>query len=66
MAGGKRGVGDFDVWFVKNRTNGPYLLQPDGEYLRDPETGKPLMWDPAEETAKPYNAEFKDIALEGI
>ena len=55
----------YDRWFMKNRTNGPYLIQRDGEYLRHSATGKPLMWDPVEETAKPYNAEFKDIALEG-
>jgi anaerobic selenocysteine-containing dehydrogenase len=56
----------YDQWFMKNRTNGPYLIREDGQYLRDAETGKPLMWDPVEETAKPYNAEFKDIALEGV
>jgi anaerobic selenocysteine-containing dehydrogenase len=55
----------YDQWFMKNRTNGPYLIRPDGEYLRDRDTGKPHMWDPVEKTAKPYNAEFKDIALEG-
>jgi anaerobic selenocysteine-containing dehydrogenase len=55
----------YDQWFMKNRTNGPYLIGPDGKYLRDSETGKPLMWDPIEKTAKPYNADFKDIALEG-
>jgi len=55
----------YDQWFMKNRTNGPYLIRPDGEYLREAETGKPLMWDPVEKTAKPYNAKFEDIALEG-
>jgi len=55
----------YDEWFIKNRTNCPYLIQPDGEYCRDTETNKPMMWDPVEEKAKPYNAEFKDIAFEG-
>ena len=34
----------FDVWFVKNRTNAPYLIGPDGDYVRDPETDKPLVF----------------------
>jgi len=55
----------YDEWFLKNRTNAPYLIDGQGEYCRDPETGKPMMWDPAEDTAKPYPAEFKEIALTG-
>ena len=55
----------FDVWFLKNRTNAPYLIDAQGEYCRDPETGKPMMWDPVDNRSKPYNAEFKEIALEG-
>ena len=55
----------FDVWFLKNRTNAPYLIDEKGEYCRDRETGKPMMWDPVEDRAKPYNAVFGDIALEG-
>ena len=55
----------YDQWFMKNRTNGPYLIGPDGQYLRDSENGKPLMWDPVDKSAKPYHAEFNDIALEG-
>ncbi len=54
-----------DVWFLKNRTNAPYLIDAQGEYCRDPETKKPMMWDPIENVAKPYNAEFKEIALDG-
>ncbi|MCX8022559.1 MAG: molybdopterin-dependent oxidoreductase [Syntrophorhabdaceae bacterium] len=55
----------FDVWFLKNRTNAPYLIDEKGEYIRDPETKKPMMWDTVENRAKPYNGEFKDIALSG-
>ena len=55
----------YDVWFVKNRTNAPYLIASDGYYHRDPKTGKPMMWDSKENKAKPFNDEFKDIALEG-
>jgi len=55
----------FDEWFLKNRTNAPYLITPQGEYCRDPDTHKPMMWDPIENRAKPYTAEFKEIALSG-
>ncbi|MDO8606541.1 MAG: molybdopterin-dependent oxidoreductase [Phaeospirillum sp.] len=34
-----------DVEFLRDRTNSPYLVGPDGYYLRDPETAKPLIWD---------------------
>ena len=34
-----------DDWSVKNRTNGPYLIGPDGNYVRDATSKKPLMWD---------------------
>ncbi len=56
----------FDVWFIKNRTNAPYLIGPDGYYYRDPATGKPVMWDSVDGCAKTFDAEFKDIALTGV
>jgi anaerobic selenocysteine-containing dehydrogenase len=55
----------WDEWFLKNRTNAPYLIGPDGNYVRDPETGKPIMWDPVDGKAKPWTAEFSDHALIG-
>ena len=54
-----------DEWFLKNRTNAPYLIDSKGEYCRDPETRKPMMWDSVENRAKPYHAEFRAIALNG-
>jgi hypothetical protein len=56
----------FDLWFMKHRTNAPYLIGPDSNYYRNPATGKPMMWDPIEKDAKPFNAQFTDIALTGI
>ena len=44
-----------DLPFIKNRTNSPYLIGPDGHYVRDEETGKPMMWDAAEGAAKPFD-----------
>jgi anaerobic selenocysteine-containing dehydrogenase len=55
----------FDVWFIKNRTNAPYLIGPDGDYYRDPETGKPMMWDSEAGFARTFDSDFEDIALEG-
>jgi anaerobic selenocysteine-containing dehydrogenase len=56
----------FDQWSVKNRTNGPYLIGPDGYYVRDSSTGKPLIWDPADSRTKTFDdPSVKDYALEG-
>ncbi|MBP1707321.1 MAG: BisC, partial [Chloroflexi bacterium] len=55
----------FDVWFIKNRTNAPYLIGPDGYYYREPATGKPMMWDEVEHRARTFDAEFKSVALAG-
>lgn len=56
----------FDVAFIKMRTNGPYLIGPDGHYVRDEATNKPLMWDPEDGMAKVFDDPgFKDYALEG-
>ncbi len=34
-----------DVAFLEQMTSSPYLVGPGGYYLRDPESGKPLVWD---------------------
>ena len=53
----------YDRPFIKRYTNGPYLVKPDGCYLR--QDNKPLVWDREEGKAKPYDAEVKDYAIEG-
>lgn len=56
----------YDVGHIKEYTNGPYLIKPDGYYMRDTKTGKPLVWDPIGEKAKPYDdPSLKDLAIEG-
>ena len=56
----------FDEWSVKNRTNGPYLIGPDGYYARDSAANKPLIWDPVDNCAKTFDdPSIKDYALEG-
>lgn len=55
----------FDVDFVKNRTNAPYLIDPDGNYKVN-EDGKPYIWDSADNAAKPWDdPSLADPALEG-
>ncbi len=60
-----------DLPFLKTDTNSPYLVGPNGYYLRDPETRKPLIWDLADGAdgangrAKPFDTTIADAALEG-
>lgn len=54
----------YDLDFLKNRTNAPYLVNENGDFVRGPH-GKPQMWDKAEEIAKEFDQEFIDPALEG-
>lgn len=43
----EHGLAKLDIPFLRDRTASPYLLGPDGLYLRDPETSKPLLFDEA-------------------
>jgi len=45
----------FDVDAVKNRCNGPYLIGKQGDYVRDPASNKPLIWDEADGKAKVFD-----------
>src|SRR3990170_2716805 len=59
-------LGIYDRHFLKHRTNAPYLIGPDGDYLRDRATGKALVWDPIDNRAKTFDdATTRDFALEG-
>lgn len=59
-------LGIYDAEFLKKRTNGPYLIGPDGKYVRDRDTGKPLVWDSADGKTKTFDAAaIGDYALEG-
>ncbi len=58
--------GVFDVDFLKRRTNAVYLIGPDGYYLKDPASGKRLIWDPVDRRAKSFDdPTIRDYALEG-
>ncbi|MEK9679715.1 MAG: molybdopterin-dependent oxidoreductase [Rhodospirillaceae bacterium] len=54
-----------DVPYLTNDTNSPYLIAPNGFYLRDPATQKPMILDLADNTAKPYDAEIAEPAMQG-
>jgi phenylacetyl-CoA:acceptor oxidoreductase len=54
-----------DLGFLRDRTASPYLVGPDGWYLRDPETLKPLLWDTASGRPVPFDTPGVVPALEG-
>ncbi|CAA7625695.1 Phenylacetyl CoA [Candidatus Terasakiella magnetica] len=54
-----------DLPFLRDRTSSPYLVGPKGFYLRDPETGKPLIWDEACGKAVPHDTVGAIPALDG-
>lgn len=60
------GYQKLDMWFVKNRTNGPYLIGPDGEYVRDTASNKPFMWDAKANQPVTFDTPTPmDVAIEG-
>ena len=54
-----------DVAFLANDTNSPYLVGPNGYYLRDPASLKPLVWDEEHETSLPFDTPAVQLALDG-
>lgn len=54
-----------DVPFIRDHTSSPYLVGPNGFYLRDPQTRKPLVWEPKRGEALPFDAPGVEPALEG-
>ncbi len=55
-----------DVPFLKQMTNNPYLVAPNGYYIRDSQTKKAMIWDSVENRARVWDdPEIKDYALDG-
>lgn len=54
-----------DVRFLKQDTNSPYLVGPNGYFMRDHETLKPLIWDLKENCARTFDDPEAEPALEG-
>jgi len=56
----------YDTQFLKELTNSPYLVNPEGYFARNEQTEKPMVWDPVDNKAKTYDdSTIKDLALEG-
>jgi molybdopterin-containing oxidoreductase family molybdopterin binding subunit len=55
----------YDRDFLCSRTNAPYLVLPDGGYLKDEASGKPLVWDQAIGAALSFDKVGIRPALEG-
>lgn len=59
-------IGTYDEWFLKYRTNAPYLIDEEGWYMRDEHTGKPMVYQKDKEMALPYDqAASGQLALFG-
>jgi phenylacetyl-CoA:acceptor oxidoreductase len=54
-----------DIDFLKHRTSSPYLIGPQGFFLRDAESRKPLVMDANTGRAVPFDTPGIDPALEG-
>jgi molybdopterin-containing oxidoreductase family molybdopterin binding subunit len=56
----------YDESYIKYKTNGPYLIGPDGLYIRNEDSGKPLVWDTIDNIAKEFNdPSIMEYALNG-
>ena len=54
-----------DLPFLKHLTSSPYLVAPNGYFLRDPESREPLVWDQASGKAVRHDTPNIDILLDG-
>ena len=54
-----------DLPYLTGMTASPYLVGPQGYFLRDPATGKPLVWDRAAGRAVPFDTPGIEPALDG-
>lgn len=61
----ERARGDLDGAFLREMTSSPYLVGPHGYYLRDPSSGKPLVFDTVRGAAVPFDTPGAQPALEG-
>ncbi|MFC2069774.1 molybdopterin-dependent oxidoreductase, partial [Chloroflexota bacterium] len=59
-------IGIYDREYIRQKTNGPYLAGTDKCFVRDEETGYPLIWDEKDGKAKSYDdSTLTHPALEG-
>lgn len=57
--------GLYDADFIRRHTNGPYLIDAGGSYVRDLETRKPLVWDLHKGAPRTFDSVVEEPALEG-
>ncbi|MEE9202025.1 MAG: molybdopterin-dependent oxidoreductase [Dehalococcoidia bacterium] len=57
-------LGIYDRKFLQAHTNIPYLVGDDGRYMREQDSGKPLVWDEASQKPCPFD-DSGSPALEG-
>ncbi len=55
-----------DLPFLKHRTSSPYLVGPNGFFMRDPSTRKPLLMDAASGKAVPFDTPGIEPALDRL
>ena len=48
-------IGVYDAEYIRRTTNGPYLIGPDRLYVREEQSGKPLLFDETDGKAKTYD-----------
>jgi len=58
-------LSQLDLPFLRDRTASPYLVGPEGWYLRDPESRKPLIWDENTQSAVPFDTQGTLPAITG-
>jgi anaerobic selenocysteine-containing dehydrogenase len=58
-------LGIYDTEFLRAQTNSAYLVNADGRYLREAETGKPLVWNEERGAACAYDSDGVRPALVG-
>ena len=54
-----------DLDCLRDMTSSPYLVGPNGFYLREGESGKPLLWDTRRQAAVPFDTPGVEPLLEG-
>src|SRR5262249_26707959 len=57
--------GRLDLRFLRQHTSSPYLVGPNGYFLRDAQPGKPLVMDAASGRVVPFDVAGNEPAIEG-
>lgn len=55
----------YDEEFLKRHTNAPYLIDSTGQYVRAESSGRPMVWDPVAQRARPFDEAEAEVALLG-